>query len=115
MTRRHLFIFVAFLFLPRALPAQSPMNTMVVHADAAKDTISRYIYGQFAEHLGHGIYGGLWVGENSSIPNTRGIRNDVVGALKKIHVPAIRWPGDALPMNITGRTGSVRAPTVRRW
>ena len=93
MTRRHLFIFVAFLFLPRALPAQSPMNTMVVHADAAKDTINRYIYGQFAEHLGHGIYGGLWVGENSSIPNTRGIRNDVVGALKKIHVPAIRWPG----------------------
>ena len=93
MTRRYLFMVAAVLFIPRVLPAQSPMNTMVVHADAAKDTINRYIYGQFAEHLGHGIYGGLWVGENSSIPNTRGIRNDVVGALKKIHVPAIRWPG----------------------
>ena len=93
MTRRHLFIFVAFLFIPRVLPAQSPVNTLVVHADAGKDTISRYIYGQFAEHLGRCIYGGVWVGENSAIPNTRGIRNDVVAALKKIHVPAIRWPG----------------------
>ena len=69
------------------------MNTLVVHADAAKDTISKYIYGQFAEHLGHCIYGGIWVGENSPIPNTRGIRNDVVDALKKIKVAAIRWPG----------------------
>jgi len=69
------------------------MNALVVHADAATDTISRYIYGQFAEHLGHGIYGGIWVGENSSIPNTRGIRNDVVAALKAIRVPAVRWPG----------------------
>jgi alpha-N-arabinofuranosidase len=93
MTRRHLFILAACLFIPRVLPAQSPVNTLVVHSDAAKDTISRYIYGQFAEHLGRGIYGGLWVGENSAIPNTRGIRNDVVDALKKIHVPAIRWPG----------------------
>ena len=93
MTRRHLFIAAAFLFIPRVLPAQSPVNTIVVHADAGKDTISRYIYGQFAEHLGRGIYGGLWVGENSPIPNTRGIRNDVVAALKKIHVASIRWPG----------------------
>jgi len=55
--------------------------------------INRDIYGQFAEHLGSGIYGGLWVGTNSSIPNTRGWRNDVVGALKDLHVPVVRWPG----------------------
>jgi alpha-N-arabinofuranosidase len=93
MTRKHLVIFVALLCIPRVLLAQSTMNTLVVHADAAKDTISKYIYGQFAEHLGHCIYEGLWVGENSAIPNTRGIRNDMVAALKKIRVPAIRWPG----------------------
>jgi len=52
-----------------------------------------HIYGQFSEHLGHCIYGGIWVGEDSSIPNTRGIRNDVVAALKKIQVPVVRWPG----------------------
>jgi len=55
--------------------------------------IDRNIFGQFAEHLGHGIYGGIWVGADSNIPNTRGIRNDVVAALKAIKVPNIRWPG----------------------
>ena len=49
--------------------------------------------GQFSEHLGRGIYEGIWVGENSKIPNIHGYRKDVVDALRKIHVPEIRWPG----------------------
>jgi alpha-N-arabinofuranosidase len=73
-----------------ALPTK---NTLVIHADQGKNTISRNIYGQFSEHLGRCIYDGIWVGEGSSIPNTRGIRNDVVAALKKIEIPVIRWPG----------------------
>ena len=56
-------------------------------------TIERDIYSHFAEHLGHCIYGGLWVGEDSEIPNTNGIRDDVVEALKVIKVPTLRWPG----------------------
>jgi alpha-L-arabinofuranosidase len=55
--------------------------------------ISRQLFGQFAEHLGHGIYGGVWVGPDSPIPNTRGIRNDVVAALRELKVPNVRWPG----------------------
>jgi len=55
--------------------------------------IDRYIFGQFAEHLGHGVYEGIWVGPDSKIPNTRGIRNDVVSALKALKVPDVRWPG----------------------
>lgn len=55
--------------------------------------ISRYIYGQFAEHLGRCIYEGVWVGEDSDIPNNKGIRLDVVEALKDINVPVVRWPG----------------------
>jgi alpha-N-arabinofuranosidase len=55
--------------------------------------IDRNIFGQFAEHLGHGIYDGIWVGPDSTIPNTRGIRNDVVAALKALKVPNVRWPG----------------------
>ncbi len=64
-----------------------------IRADQPGDTISRYLYGQFAEHLGRGIYDGIWVGEDSAIPNTRGFRNDVVAALKNLHIPVIRWPG----------------------
>jgi alpha-N-arabinofuranosidase len=64
-----------------------------LHADQPGAPISRYIFGQFAEHLGFGIYGGIWVGEDSKIPNTNGYRNDVVAALKKLEVPVVRWPG----------------------
>jgi alpha-L-arabinofuranosidase len=93
MNKRYAIIILALLCVPGFLFAQSPANTLVLRADAAKETISKFIYGQFAEHLGHGIYGGIWVGENSPIPNTRGIRNDVVDALKKMKVASIRWPG----------------------
>jgi alpha-N-arabinofuranosidase len=55
--------------------------------------IDRNLFGQFAENLGHGLYEGIWVGADSSIPNTRGIRNDVVTALRALRVPNVRWPG----------------------
>ena len=68
-------------------------NQLVIHADQGKQTINRNIYGQFSEHLGRCIYGGLWVDKHSPIPNTRGIRNDIVAALRKIKIPVLRWPG----------------------
>ena len=55
--------------------------------------INKNIYGHFSEHLGRCIYGGIYVGENSDIPNVNGMRTDVVQALKKIGVPVLRWPG----------------------
>lgn len=68
-------------------------NRVIINADIEQGTINKNIYGHFAEHLGRGIYEGIWVGEESSIPNTNGIRNDVVAALKNINIPVIRWPG----------------------
>ena len=73
--------------------ASAPESQLIIHAGQGRHTISRHIYGQFSEHLGHCIYEGLWVGLDSPIPNTRGIRNDVVAALRKIKVPVLRWPG----------------------
>src|SRR3954464_14987569 len=83
------------LALALATPAVAQTQTVRVTVDLAKPgaVIDRHIYGQFAEHLGTGIYGGIWVGEDSKIPNIRGYRSDVVAALKKIHVPVVRWPG----------------------
>ncbi len=85
------------MLLALALPAhtQPQMATATATIDTAKTgaVIDRHIYGQFAEHLGTGIYGGIWVGEGSKIPNIKGYRTDVVQALKKIHVPVVRWPG----------------------
>ncbi|MCE5250320.1 alpha-N-arabinofuranosidase [bacterium] len=70
-------------------------NKLVVYAfkDQPAETISRNIYGHFSEHLGRCIYGGYWVGDNSGIPSTRGIRNDIVEALKRSKIPVLRWPG----------------------
>jgi alpha-N-arabinofuranosidase len=64
-----------------------------LEADHPGATYDRHVFTQFAEHLGHGIYGGLWVGTDLTIPNTRGFRNDVVGALRALKVPMVRWPG----------------------
>jgi len=72
--------------------AENP-NRIVIEADQGTDIISKNIYGHFAEHLGNCIYGGFWVGEDSPIPNTHGIRNDVLAALREIKPPVIRWPG----------------------
>ncbi len=68
-------------------------NTLTINADQGTQTIDPHIYGHFAEHLGRCIYEGFWVGEDSDIPNTRGIRNDVVEALKRLNIPNLRWPG----------------------
>lgn len=69
------------------------MNNLIIQADQGTHSINKNVYGHFAEHLGRCIDEGVWVGEDSLIPNTRGIRNDVVAALRKIHVPVLRWPG----------------------
>jgi alpha-N-arabinofuranosidase len=65
----------------------------VINLDIAGPVIRRHIYGHFAEHLGGCIYGGFYVGEDSTIPNDQGIRLDVVDALKRIDIPNLRWPG----------------------
>lgn len=69
------------------------MHRVVINADLGTQKISRHIYGHFSEHLGRCVYEGLWVGEDSDIPNTRGFRNDVVAALQKLNIPNLRWPG----------------------
>lgn len=69
------------------------MNKYVIDTSKKKSQISKHIYGHFSEHLGRCIYGGIWVGKESDIPNTQGYRNDVLEALKKINIPVLRWPG----------------------
>ncbi|MDR3526225.1 MAG: alpha-L-arabinofuranosidase C-terminal domain-containing protein [Rhizomicrobium sp.] len=85
---------ICFAFLLTLSPALAE-DTVALRVDSAQPgaKIDRHIFGQFTEHLGSQIYGGIWVGKTSKIPNTRGIRKDVVAALKDLHVPVVRWPG----------------------
>ncbi|WP_041259329.1 alpha-N-arabinofuranosidase [Fibrella aestuarina] len=83
-------ITLASALAPLSLLAQNRVSI----AKTGKDTISRQIYGHFAEHLGRCIYDGFYVGEgNKTIPNINGVRTDVVQALKKLKIPNLRWPG----------------------
>ena len=68
----------------------TPITRMVLEADLGRDTISRHIYGQFAEHLGRGIYDGLWTKADGQAWH---LRDDVIAALRRIKVPNVRWPG----------------------
>ncbi|WP_420143063.1 alpha-N-arabinofuranosidase [Sphingobium sp.] len=76
-----------------AAATNAPGAEIIVDTVAAGPTIDPNIYGQFVEHLGRGVYEGIWVGPQSPIPNVRGIRSDVVAALRQVEVPVIRWPG----------------------
>ena len=76
-----------------ALAPAAETAHLSIDASKAGAKIDRNLFGQFAENLGHGLYEGIWVGPDSPIPNTRGIRNDVVTALRALKVPNVRWPG----------------------
>ena len=91
MKKTILFAAIALAVSATASAAEAVKAT--VHADQAGAKINREIYGQFSEHLGTCIYGGLWVGEDSKIPNIQGYRKDVFEALKALKVPVLRWPG----------------------
>ena len=76
-----------------AVAADPVAVQLTIRADQPGAKIDANIYGQFMEHLGRNVYEGIWVGEKSTIPNTRGFRNDTLAALKKLQVPVLRWPG----------------------
>lgn len=85
----------AVLLLALCVGRSSLGAEVAIRIDASRPgpVISRYLYGQFMEHLGRDIYDGIWVGPDSAIPNRNGLRLDVLEALKALHVPVIRWPG----------------------
>ena len=106
-----------FLFATCFVFAQQ--NTITVNTSNAKYTISKNIYGHFAEHLGHCIYGGFYVGDTSSIPNTNGVRNDIIAALKKLQIPNLRWPGGCFADTYHWKDGigpkDKRPAMVNKW
>jgi alpha-L-arabinofuranosidase len=96
--KKTLTVFLFFLLLSGYEAGAQKENTaaidqLVVITNHPGSVISKDIYGHFSEHLGACIYGGIWVGTESKIPNTYGVRNDVLFALRELKVPNLRWPG----------------------
>ncbi|MCI1856527.1 MAG: hypothetical protein LKI80_00045 [Sporolactobacillus sp.] len=67
--------------------------TVLINPNQTIGTINPRLHGQFIEFLGNCIDEGIWVGENSDIPNINGIRSDVLKLLKHLAPPILRWPG----------------------
>lgn len=84
---------IVLFILSNTLISFAEDTKIILHTKQGAGTIHKELYGQFAEHLGTCIYGGLWVGNNSSIPNINGYRKDVLHALQDLKVPVLRWPG----------------------
>lgn len=101
-------------------PAQAQIQaSATIDTQATGARIAPELYGQFAEQLGSGINGGIWVGENSPIPNVHGYRSDVIAALKDLHVPVVRWPGGCYGDIYHWRDGigprASRPVTLNKW
>ncbi len=95
-------------------------NIITINTDSAKVIISKNIYGHFAEHLGSCIYNGFYVGDtNKLIPNTAGVRNDIIDALKKLKIPNLRWPGGCFADTYHWKDGigakDKRPTMVNKW
>jgi alpha-N-arabinofuranosidase len=110
------------LFIAAAvfLPANAQQKaTVSIAAQADAPTINKHIYGHFAEHLGRCIYDGFYVGEKSTIPNTNGVRNDIIAALKDLGIPNLRWPGGCFADTYHWKDGigdkSKRPAMVNQW
>src|ERR1017187_4542660 len=92
-----------------AAGARSQSNQSAAHIEILPDepigVIAPEIYGHFIEHLGGGIYDGVWVGTDSKVPNEGGIRRAVIDALKAIHAPVVRWPGGCFADSYNWRDG----------
>ena len=69
------------------------MKKLYINPGNKVSHINPELQGHFSEHLGRCIYEGLFVGDNSDIPNVKGMRKDVVEALKEMQIPVLRWPG----------------------
>lgn len=93
MKKQYSYIRTGILGLLLSSQALQAQNKVTLRADAPTQTINKNIYGHFAEHLGNCIYGGFYVGDSSAIPNVKGVRKDIISALRTLKVPNLRWPG----------------------
>lgn len=91
--KKNLLFILFFIFINTITFSQNESTIISIKNSEAAPAINKNIYGHFAEHLGNCIYDGFFVGDSSKIPNTNGVRNDIIEALKKLKIPNLRWPG----------------------
>ncbi|UUF12494.1 MULTISPECIES: alpha-N-arabinofuranosidase [Flavobacterium] len=116
---KKLFLLTCIAVIFQNVNSQNKVTEITIEKTENKTIINKHIYGHFAEHLGKCIYGGLYVGEDSNISNTKGVRNDLIKALKELKVPNLRWPGGCFADTYHWKDGigpkKDRPSIVNRW
>ncbi|SNR30221.1 alpha-N-arabinofuranosidase [Flavobacterium sp. ov086] len=116
---KKLFLLSCIFIVCQNVSSQNKATEVTLVKTENKAIINKHIYGHFAEHLGKCIYGGLFVGEDSNISNTKGVRNDIIKALKDLKVPNLRWPGGCFADTYHWKDGigpkKDRPSIVNRW
>jgi len=116
---KKLFLLTCIALIFQNVNSQNKVTEITIEKTENKTIINKHIYGHFAEHLGRCIYGGLFVGEDSNISNTKGVRNDIIKALKELKVPNLRWPGGCFADTYHWKDGigpkKDRPSIVNRW
>ena len=116
---KKLFLLTCIVVIFQNVNSQNKVAEITIEKTDNKTIINKHIYGHFAEHLGRCIYGGLYVGEDSNISNTKGVRNDIIKALKELKVPNLRWPGGCFADTYHWKDGigpkKDRPSIVNRW
>ncbi len=120
MNNRKKILSVTILLVAVLQISFAQQNSIAINAQDAKYIINKNIYGHFAEHLGSCIYNGFYVGDTSmTIPNTNGVRNDIIAALKKLKVGTLRWPGGCFADTYHWKDGigpkNKRPAIVNKW
>lgn len=112
-------IMIVGLVVLQSAIGMAQQATITINTDKGEHIINKNIYGHFAEHLGRCIYDGIYVGENENIPNTDGVRNDIIEALIDLKVPVLRWPGGCFADTYHWMDGigdpSQRPSIVNQW
>lgn len=116
---KKLFLLTCIAVIFQNVNSKNKVTEITIEKTENKTIINKHIYGHFAEHLGRCVYGGLFVGENSTISNTKGVRNDIIKALKELKVPNLRWPGGCFADTYHWKDGigpkKDRPSIVNRW
>jgi alpha-N-arabinofuranosidase len=95
----------ALVFAKHPALSQQADSHIEILIDEPIATIAPEIYGHFTEHIGSVIYDGIYVGENSKIPNQNGLRSALIDRMRAIKAPVVRWPGGCFADSYDWRDG----------
>jgi len=78
---------------------------MVIDRELPLSEVDKRLYGSFIEHLGRAVYHGIYE-PGHPLADEDGFRKDVIGLVKELQVPLVRYPGGNYSSNYYWEDGT---------